>query len=68
MGIGKIWQRNYYDHIIRNRISLFFIRKYIHENPLKWSIDSENHLYMEEKETEEYFSGQENSINDLMVK
>jgi putative transposase len=68
MGIGKIWQRNYYDHIIRNRISLFFIRKYIQENPLKWSIDSENHLCMEEKETEEHFSGQENSINDLMVK
>jgi hypothetical protein len=57
-GIGKIWQRNYYDHIIRNRKSLFFIRNYIRENPLKWSIDSQNHLSVEEKETEEHFLGQ----------
>jgi REP element-mobilizing transposase RayT len=24
-----VWQRNYYEHIIRNEKSLFFIRKYI---------------------------------------
>jgi REP element-mobilizing transposase RayT len=51
-----IWQRNYYDHIIRNERSLYFIRKYIYENPLKWSIDSEKHLSIEEKETEKHFT------------
>lgn len=44
------WQRNYYEHIIRNELSLFFIRKYIRENPLHWNIDSENHIAREIKE------------------
>jgi putative transposase len=35
----KIWQRNYYEHIIRNEIDLQNIRKYTKLNPLKWEID-----------------------------
>ena len=35
----KIWQRNYYEHIIRNEIDLQNIRRYITLNPLKWEID-----------------------------
>lgn len=35
----KIWQRNYYEHIIRNEIDLHNIRQYITHNPLKWEID-----------------------------
>jgi putative transposase len=35
----KIWQRNYYEHIIRNEIDLQNIRQYITLNPLKWEID-----------------------------
>ena len=34
-----IWQRNYYDHIIRNDRELYQIRNYIRENPLKWQLD-----------------------------
>ncbi|HLG31580.1 MAG TPA: transposase [Ignavibacteriaceae bacterium] len=34
-----IWQRNYYDHIIRNENDLHRIRTYIHNNPLKWELD-----------------------------
>ncbi|MFY0683090.1 MAG: transposase, partial [Balneola sp.] len=30
----KLWQRNYYDHIIRNEESLIHIREYIKNNPL----------------------------------
>jgi putative transposase len=41
------WQRNYYDHIIRDDNSLYFIRKYIRENPLNWSDDQENHINRE---------------------
>jgi len=42
---GKsVWQRNYYEHIVRDEKSLYFIRKYIRENPLKWIDDSENHI------------------------
>ena len=34
-----VWQRNYYEHIIRNDADLNRIRKYIAENPLKWAED-----------------------------
>ncbi len=39
-----IWQRNYYEHIIRDEKSLFLIRKYTHENQKKLDVDSENHI------------------------
>jgi len=39
---GKLWQRNYYEHIIRNEEDLNHICHYIAENPLKWSLDEEN--------------------------
>ncbi len=35
----KIWQRNYYEHIIRNEKSLNNIRQYIINNPLSWHND-----------------------------
>ena len=37
-----VWQRNYYEHIIRNEESLNRIRQYITDNPLQWSNDVEN--------------------------
>ena len=37
-----IWHRNYYEHVIRTECELDAIRKYIYENPLKWSHDPEN--------------------------
>ena len=30
---GKLWQRNYWDHIIRNENELHRIREYIRTNP-----------------------------------
>ena len=40
----KIWQKSFYDHIIRNEKSYLEIWQYIDENPLKWQEDelSEN--------------------------
>ncbi len=38
----SIWQRNYYEHIIRNENELDCICKYIQENPLRWQYDKEN--------------------------
>lgn len=38
----SVWQRNYYEHIVRDDTELNRIRQYIIENPLKWDIDSEN--------------------------
>jgi len=37
-----LWQRNYYEHIIRDEESLNKIREYIMNNPLSWSTDREN--------------------------
>lgn len=34
-----VWQKNYYEHIIRNENDLNNIRSYIELNPLKWEID-----------------------------
>ena len=42
---GKsVWQRNYYEHIVRNEKDLNNIREYITNNPLKWALDEENPL------------------------
>jgi REP element-mobilizing transposase RayT len=35
----SVWQRGYYEHIIRNEESLFAIREYIINNPLSWGKD-----------------------------
>jgi REP element-mobilizing transposase RayT len=40
-GLG-FWQRNYYEHIIRDEKSLLRIREYIVTNPARWSTDPEN--------------------------
>ena len=40
--VGKFWQRNYYEHIIRNREELYRIRKYIINNSFRWKYDREN--------------------------
>ena len=37
-----IWQRNYYEHIIRNERALAAIRAYIIDNPAHWAEDLEN--------------------------
>jgi REP element-mobilizing transposase RayT len=36
---AKIWQRNYFDRIVRNEEELTRIREYILENPLNWDKD-----------------------------
>jgi REP element-mobilizing transposase RayT len=38
---GSIWQRNYYEHIIRNEAEWERIRQYIQTNPLRWEQDDE---------------------------
>jgi REP element-mobilizing transposase RayT len=37
-----VWQRNYYEHIIRDESSLAHIRHYIANNPGQWAHDEEN--------------------------
>ena len=39
---GRLWQRNYYEHIIRDEAELNRIRRYIIDNPVQWETDREN--------------------------
>ena len=38
----RVWQRNYFEHIIRNQRALNATRRYIAENPLRWHLDRYN--------------------------
>jgi len=40
-----VWQRDFYDHIIHRSASLHAIQRYIVENPLHWTDDTENPEY-----------------------
>ena len=40
--IQTVWQRNYWEHIVRNEPQLNLIREYIHNNPAQWELDSLN--------------------------
>jgi REP element-mobilizing transposase RayT len=37
-----IWQRNYYERIVRNARELEAFRDYIRDNPMQWALDREN--------------------------
>jgi REP element-mobilizing transposase RayT len=39
---GKLWQRNYWEHIIRNETEYNRIAQYIIDNPIKWENDKLN--------------------------
>jgi REP-associated tyrosine transposase len=39
-----VWQRNHFEHVIRNEKSLQGIRQYIVDNPARWEFDRENPL------------------------
>ncbi len=37
--IHEVWQRNYWEHIIRDEAELVHIRAYICDNPARWELD-----------------------------
>ena len=37
-----VWQRNFYEHIVRSEAALERIRQYIVDNPARWAFDREN--------------------------
>lgn len=37
-----LWQRNYYEHVVRSEAELSRIREYIATNPARWELDKEN--------------------------
>jgi putative transposase len=39
---GNLWQRNYYEHILRNQTDYERVASYIWDNPANWEQDNEN--------------------------
>ena len=39
---ARFWQRNYYEHVVRNERELGAIRNYIRRNPDRWNVDRDN--------------------------
>jgi REP element-mobilizing transposase RayT len=39
---GRLWQRDYWEHIIRNDRELWAIQEYIVNNPAQWASDRDN--------------------------
>ena len=44
-----VWQRNYYERVIRNEDELSRAREYIVNNPMKWELDKENPVNCRDK-------------------
>jgi len=42
----RLWQRNYYEHVIRSEESYIKIAEYIENNPINWAIDELNPHFM----------------------
>lgn len=42
----RIWQRNFYEHVIRSDKELLNVREYVANNPTNWANDPENPSYM----------------------
>jgi REP element-mobilizing transposase RayT len=53
---GEVWQRGYFEHIIRDEDSLQHIRNYIVSNPRRWELDRENPLRVGKDEFDRWLS------------
>jgi len=59
---AAVWQRNYYERVLRNENDLARIRQYVVNNPLQWALDRENpergvYQYAPTDSIEEIFGG-----------
>jgi len=52
---AAVWQRNYYERIVRDEIALERIRAYILANPLRWTLDRENSATAAPLNEEDYY-------------
>lgn len=50
---ASLWQRNYYEHIVRSEKSLDAIRRYVEANPANWSSDPDNPANLPAEDQEE---------------
>jgi REP element-mobilizing transposase RayT len=43
------WQKNYYEHVVRNEEEYLKIREYIRDNPRRWDEDLNNPVFIKGK-------------------
>jgi len=43
-GLRRLWQRNYYEHVIRDDEDWSRLQLYIESNPINWANDEEHPL------------------------
>ena len=63
-----LWQRNYYDHIIRNDRELNNIRWYILNNPLNWQLDRDNARNLRKLSPPERVDEYIEDVQDIVLK
>ena len=67
--MGKLWQRNYHEHIIRDEQSYLKISEYIINNPANWDNDSlKKIIWMEENKSQIVIYQTENGETKLDVR
>jgi REP element-mobilizing transposase RayT len=47
---ARLWQRGYYEHVVRDERELAAIREYVIGNPVRWHDDENNPAFMEYKD------------------
>ena len=47
LGMSGLWQRSYYEHVIRNEVDYSRIWEYIDTNPIKWEMDAYYSNYLD---------------------
>jgi len=68
LNMTGIWQRNYYEHVIRNDRELHNIRWYIINNPLNWQLDRDNAQNTRKLSPPEQVDEYIKDIEDLILK
>ena len=48
---ARVWQRNYYERVVRNEEELERVREYIINNPIRWALDGNNPANLKRKTT-----------------
>ncbi len=63
-----LWQKNYYEHIIRNERELNNIEWYIVNNPLNWQLDRDNSQNIRKLSPPEHVEEYVKDVEDMVLK
>jgi len=68
LNMTGIWQRNYYEHIIRNHRELHNIGWYIVNNPVNWQLDRDNSQNIQKLSPPERVEEYVRDVADMVLK